>query len=156
MILKPLDIKEVSNHMFQHVSTIAHTGAHICQFVCWQFLLEYRWLSMARTPISRSSRSLEVKLRSRFFSLYNKENLLLISQTLDLSKFSISRTKPWAPLHKFNCFSLSISPSPDCYFTLSNQACIKHTDWAYRYLDNGGHWGADMNVFNRCDTLTCV
>ena len=45
----------------------------------------YRWLSMARTPISRSSRSLEVKLRSCFFSLYNKASLLPISRTPDLS-----------------------------------------------------------------------
>ena len=90
----------------------------------------YRWFSMARTPISRSSWSLKVKLQSRFFSLYNKANLL-----------PISRTKPWVPLHKFHCFSLSFSWSPN------SRSPIKHeiyTHWAYWYLDNGGRWGEDM------------
>ena len=81
---------------------------------------------MARTPISGSAGSLKVKLRSHFFSLYNKANLLPTSGTPTLLKFLISRTKPWVPLHTFHCFSLNLSKS------IANQVCNVHT-----HQDNG-------------------
>ena len=65
-------------------------------------LITYRWLSMARTSISRSSWSLEVWSRPRFFSLYYKVNLLLISRTPDLLKLLISRSKYTVPLCVIN------------------------------------------------------
>ena len=64
---------------------------------------------LSKFSISRSKTAVPF-----FFSLYNKANLLPISRTPDLSKFSISRTKGWVRLHKFHCFSLSISRSLDC------------------------------------------
>ena len=97
----------------------------------------YRWLSMARTLISWSSRSLEVKLRSSFFSLYNKASLLLISrssQSLELSPGSHN-----IHIIVFHSHSLEI--------LIANTSwpikCVINTHWAYRYLDKRSP-GADM------------
>ena len=114
-----LQLWNIFTHGKRNTNWFVHTG-------------DSRWLEL---------RSLVVKLRSHFFSLYNKANLLPIYQTTDLSKFSISQTKPWAPLHKFHCFSLSISRSLDCLYTLAIIKRVINTHWAYRYLDNGGRRG---------------
>ena len=84
---------------------------------------------MARTPISRSSPSLKVKLWSCFFSLYNWTSLKL---------------SPWSPYTHFIVF-----------YSQSLEVLIAHTGWpikriinthsAYKYLDNAGGWHGPSN-----------
>ena len=101
---------------------------------------------MARTPISRRYQSLQVKLRSRFVSLYNKANLLTISrssQSLELSHGS-----------RYTQFIVFHSQSLEVLIT-NTRLPIKrviNTHWDSRYQDNGGCRGTDMNVLIRCDT----
>ena len=101
--------------------------------------------------MARSSRSLEVKLRSRFFSLYNKANLLPMSRTPDLSKFSISQLSPGS---RYTLFIVFHSQSLEVLIanTRSPIKRVINTHWAYRYLDNGGRRGTYMNVLIRFDT----
>ena len=96
-------------------------------------LITYRWLSMARTSISRSSWSLEVWSRPRFFSLYYKVNLLLISRTPDLLKLLISRSKYTVPLCVINENLLLITRSV-AWLTPSRLKGWRH---GINYLYNG-------------------
>ena len=127
-IILELELSEGLEYSVLFVSVFCWRTCRVKKDCC---LIIYAFFSLPQQHTGDSRwlelRSLEVKLRSRFFSLYNKANLLPISRTSYLSEFSISRTKPRVPLHTFHCFSLSISRSLDCKYTLANQACNKHT-----------------------------
>ena len=81
------------------------------------------------------SRWLELHL-SKFLNSQSKTAvpfLFSIEQskfTPDLSKFSISQTKPWVPLHSFHCFS-ALSLKVLIANTRSPIKCVINTGWAY-------------------------
>ena len=90
-------------------------------------------LSPHNLQVTRSSWSLEVWSRPRFFSLYYKVNLLLISRTPDLLKLLISRSKYTVPLCVINENLLLITRSV-AWLTPSR---LKGWSHGITYLYNG-------------------
>ena len=114
----------------------------ICLFLSekLQVTLDGSNSDLSKFLISRS------KTASHFFSLYNKANLLPISRS--------SQSLELSPGSRYTHFIVFHSQSLEVLIanTRSPIKRVINTHWAYRYLDNGGRPGTDMNLLIRCDT----
>lgn len=121
-------------HLLVFVECLLFKGSSAHKNFIWcinkEFFFKFDFeTDKALISISQSSWWLEVSLWSRFYFLYNKANLLLISWTLDISKLLTLRGQNVVPLYIIYCNLPSIP------MTMCMQALRFNTyTWAFQWL----------------------